>query len=244
VPKGAGVRTTDLSRDRDAFSAVGQWESNDGRAQVTVEYMRANTSATLNEFAVLALVNDDALFPVLVPGTTATYEGNQFVAGTLTQSGGQGIPTELLRFQREDTARTEDFSVHLKLNPSDRLRFNFEVQHIRSDRTEDGFISAMQTYSDLRIDNSGSTPLVEFLQPGQTTSPSSYFNDPTRTFYWFLIDNQVKNDGGLTSMRADAEYDISDDGFFKKARFGARWGDRDRVTRSSNFSNWGNLGAP
>ncbi len=41
-----------------------------------------------------------------------------------------------------------------------------------------------------------------------------------------------------------AEYDVSEEGFFKKARFGARWGDRSRVTRSANFSNWGNLGAP
>jgi TonB-dependent receptor len=243
VPKGAGVRTTDLSRDRNAISAVGQWESNDGRAQLTVEYLRAETEATLNEFAVLALVNDDALFPVLAPGTTATYEGNQFVSGTLTQAG-NGIPTELLRFQREDTAKTEDYSLHLKLDPTDRLRFNFEVQHIKSDRTEDGFISAMQTYTDVRIDNSGSTPQVEFLRPGSTTSPSSYFNDPSRTFYWFLIDNQVKNDGDLTSMRFDGEYDVSDEGFFRKARFGARWGDRGRVTRSANFSNWGNLGAP
>ncbi|MEY4999567.1 MAG: hypothetical protein RIS00_1611 [Pseudomonadota bacterium] len=248
VPKGAGVRTTDLTRDRNALSAIGQWESNDGRALLTVEYLRAETDATLNEYAVLALVNDDGLFPVLAPGTTATYDDNQFVAGTLTQlqpfTGGRGIPTELLRFQREDTAMTEDFSAHLKLSPSDRLRFNFEVQHIKSDRTEDGFISAMQTYSDVRIDNTGSTPQVEFLQPGQTTSPASYFNDPSRTFYWFLIDNQVKNEGELTSMRFDAEYDVSDEGFFKKARFGARWGDRSRVTRSANFSNWGNLGAP
>ncbi len=248
VPKGAGVRTTDLTRDRDAISAVGQWESKDGNALLTVEYMRATTKATLEEFSVLALVNDDGLFPILAPGTTATYDGRQFVAGTLTQSqpfnGGRGIPTELLRFQREDTAKTEDLSLHLKLNPSDRLRFNFEVQHIKSDRTEDGFISAMQTYTDLRIDNRGSTPQVEFLVPGQATSPASYFNDPSKTFYWFLLDNQVKNDGALTSMRADAEYDISEDGFFKKARFGARWGDRNRVTRSANFSNWGNLGAP
>ncbi len=248
VPKGAGVRTTDLTRDRNAISAVGQWESNDGRAEVTIEYLRAKTEATLNEFAVLALVNDDGLFPVLAPGTTATYDGNQFVSGTLTQlqpfTGGRGIPTELLRFQREDTAKTEDFSAHIKLSPTDKLRFNFEVQHIKSDRTEDGFISAMQTYTDLRIDNSGSTPQVEFLQPGSTTSPSSYFNDPARTFYWFLIDNQVKNEGDLTTMRADAEYDISEEGFFKNARFGARWGDRSRVTRSANFSNWGNLGAP
>ncbi len=244
VPKGAGVRTTDLTRNRDAFSAVGQWESSDGSALVTVEYLRANTKGTLDEYSILALVNDDGLFPTIAPGTTPTFIGNQFAAGTLTQNGGSGIPTELLRFQRADRARTEDISAHLKLSPSDRLRFNFEVQHISSDRTEDGFISAMQTYSDVSIDNTGATPQVQFLQPGGKTSPSSYFNDPSKTFYWFLLDNQVKNDGGLNSMRVDGEYDISEEGFFKKTRFGARWSDRNRVTRNANFSNWNNLGAP
>jgi TonB-dependent receptor len=248
VPKGAGVRTTGLTRNRDAISAVGQWESSDGSALLTVEYLRAKARGTLNEFAVLALVNDDGLFPTIAPGTTPTFNGNQFASGTLTQiqpfTGGRGIPTELLRFQREDRDKTDDFSVHLKLNPTDRLRFNFEVQHIKSDRTENGFISAMQTYTDVAIDNTGATPQVQFLQPGSTTSPSGYFNDPTKTFYWFLLDNQVKNDGKMTTMRVDGEYDVSEDGFFKKARFGARWGDRNRVTRSANFSNWGNLGAP
>ncbi|MCL6250788.1 TonB-dependent receptor [Altererythrobacter sp. KTW20L] len=248
VPKGAGVRTTDLSRDRQAYSAVGQFESSDRRFLLTVEYLRAETDATLNEFAALALVNDDALFPTIAPGTTPVFIGNQFGSGTLTQvqpfNGGRGIPTELLRFQREDTAMTEDVSIDIDLELNDRLRVNFEGQYINSNRTEDGFISAMQTYSDLRIDNTGSTPLVEFLEPGGTTSPSSYFNDPSRSLYWFLIDNQVANEGDLYTLRGDAEYTISDDGFFKEARFGARWSDRNRVTRSANFSNWGNLGAP
>lgn len=244
VPKGAGVRTTDLTRDRNAWSAVGQFETNDRRLLLTVEYLRGETQATLNEFAVLALVNDDGLFPTIAPGTTPTFIGNQFASGTLTQAGGLGIPTELLRFQREDAAMTEDVSIDIDLELTDRFRMNFEGQYINSDRTEDGFISAMQTYTNVFIDNTGATPIVQFLQPGSSTSPASYFNDPAKTFYWFLLDNQVHNEGDLYTMRADAEYDISDDGFFRNARFGARWSDRNRVTRSANFSNWGNLGAP
>lgn len=246
VPKGAGVRTTDLERDRNAYSGVLQWESNDGRAMVTVEYLRAETQASINEYSALALVNDDALFPVPV-GTWTFDDNNIFQTGTLTQGlggGTRGIPTELLRFQRKDKAKTEDFSIDIDLVPSDNLRINLEVQHIKSDRTENGFIAAMQTYSDLYIDNTGNTPIVQFLQPGTATSSDAYFTDPTRSLYWFLIDNQVSNKGDLTSMRADIDYDISDDGFFKKARFGARWGERNRLTRSANFSNWGNLGAP
>ncbi len=248
VPKGAGVRTTDLTRDRDAISGILQWESTDGRAEVTLEYLRASTSATLNEYSVLALVNDDGLFPTIAPGTTPVISGGRFVSGVLTQvqpfNGGRGIPTEMLRFQREDEASTEDFSFQARFSPTDRLRFNVEVQHIRSDRSENGFIAATQTYTDLQIDNSGNTPQVQFLQPGTSSSPASYFADPSRTFYWFLIDNQVRNEGEMTSMRADAEYELSDDGFLRGVRFGARWSDRNRVTRSANFSNWGNLGAP
>ena len=162
--------------------------------------------------------------PWLHRAPRATFNGNQFVTGTLTQlqpfTGGRGIPTELLRFQREDAAKTEDFSVHIKLDPTDRLRFNFEVQHIKSDRTEDGFISAMQTYTDVFIDNQ--------RQHAACSVPANRARAIRRpaismirheTFYWFLLDNQVKNEGELTSMRFDAEYDVSDEGFFKKARF-------------------------
>ncbi len=82
------------------------------------------------------------------------------------------------------------------------------------------------------------------LHPSTGTSDAAYFNDPARTLFWFLLDNQVRNEGELYSLKGDVEYDISDDGFFQTARFGARWSDRNRVTRSANFSNWGNLGAP
>lgn len=248
VPKGAGVRTTDLERDRKAYSGVLQWESSDERALVTLEYLRAETDARLNEFAVLAQVNDDALFPSVAPGTTPTFNGNRFETITLTQfspfNPAGGIPTELLRFQREDDAKTEDFSIDIELFPTDRLSFNWEVQHIRSDRSENGLISAMQTFADVAIDNSGETPIVQFLRPGTSTSPSDYFTDPDLTYYWFLLDNQVRNEGDLTSMRFDSEYEVSDEGFFRSARFGARWAERNRVTRSANFSNWGNLSAP
>ena len=246
VPKGAGVRTTGLERDRRAYSGVLQWESTDRRALVTLEYLRAEADGRLDEYAALALVNDDLLFPTVAPGTTPTFVGNRFETITLTQNSGvaQGLPLELLRFQREDEAMTEDFSVDVDLQPTDRLSVNMEVQRIRSRRSENGLIAVNQTYADVAIDNSGRTPLVQFLQPGTGSSPASYFTDPDLNFYWFMIDNQVRNSGELTSMRVDAEYDVSDTGFFRKARFGARWADRNRVTRSANFSNWGNLSAP
>jgi TonB-dependent receptor len=250
VPKGAGVRTTDLERDRRAYSGVFQFESNDRRLLLTAEYLRSETEFFTDEFAILALVNDDNLFPVQAPGSTWQFDGNGvFTAGRLTQSnaGGYaspfgGIPMESLRFQRRAKADTEDYSIDIDFEATDRLRFNFEGQHISSNLRRDSIIGVMNTWADIDLDLRGNTPQVQFLAPAG--APANYFSSGFYTYYWFLLDSVERNDGELDSLRFDAEYDLSDDGFFKAARFGARWSDRDRTTRDTAFSTWGNLSAP
>ncbi|MHA6334020.1 TonB-dependent receptor [Qipengyuania sp. CAU 1752] len=251
APKGAGVRTTRLERDREAISGVFQFESLDGRFLLTAEYLKANTTFKTDEYAILALVNDDALFPVPRAGETWQFDSNGvFQSGILTQNVGNayatpfglgGIPTESLRFQREADADTEDFSIDLDFEATDRLRFNFEAQHISSNLTRDSIIGVMSTWSDISIDNTGKTPQVQFLAP--PGAPADYFSSGFYNSYWFLLDSRERNDGDLDSVRLDAEYDISDEGFFKKARFGVRWADRERTTRDTAFSTWGNLSA-
>ncbi len=250
APKGAGVRTTDLKRDREAWSAVFQYESPNQDFLMTFEWLRAETRFFTEEFSLLALVNNDAGFPVQAPGNTWTFDSDGlFQTGILTQSTGDsgfspfgGLPLEMLRFQRATEATTEDFSFDVDWEVTDRLRLNLEAQHIKSDLRQDSVIGAMASFADVRIDNTGNVPQVEFLAPAG--APANFYSDPNNTYFWFLLDSQARNDGELDSFRADLEYDISDDGFFKKARFGARWADRNRVTRDSNFGNWGNLGAP
>ncbi|TNE60792.1 MAG: TonB-dependent receptor [Sphingomonadales bacterium] len=249
-PKGAGVRTTQLERDREAWSAVLQYESPTGDFGFTFEWLRSDTKFFTDEFALLALVNNDAAFPVQAAGSNWTFDDNGvFQTGTLTQTLGDsgfspwgGLPLELLHFQRETEATTEDFSFDVDWNVTDRLRVNFEAQHIESDLRQDGIIGVMASFADVRIDNSGSTPQVEFIAPAG--APADLYSNPAYTYYWFLLDSKARNDGELDSYRFDAEYDISDEGFFKSARFGARWSDRNRVTRDTNFQNWGTLGAP
>lgn len=251
APKGAGVRTTRLERDREAISGVFQFESADGRFLLTAEYLRANTQFQTDEFAILALVNDDGLFPVPRAGETWQFDSNGvFQSGILTQNVGNayatpfglgGIPTESLRFQRATDADTEDFSLDIDFEVTDRFRLNFEAQHISSDLSRDSIIGVMSTWSDIAIDATGSTPQVQFLAP--PGAPADYFSSGFYSYYWFLLDSVEQNDGELDSLRLDGEYDISDEGFFKKARFGVRWADRERTTRNTNFSTWGNLSA-
>lgn len=252
VPKGAGVRTTELERDREAFSGVLQYESPGGDFLVTFEWLRAETSFDTDEAAAIALVNDDLLFPVPAAGSTFEFDENGiFQRGILSQRIGDafatpfgrgGIPLELLRFQRFTDSTTEDFSLDIDWSITDRFRVNFEAQRIDSDLEQDSIIGTMSTWANVAIDARRSTPQVEFLAP--PGSPSDFFTSGENTFFWFLLDSKARNEGQLDSLRLDAEYDISDEGFFKTAKFGARWSDRDRVTRDTNFSTWGNLSAP
>ncbi|MFN6933744.1 MAG: TonB-dependent receptor [Tsuneonella sp.] len=249
VPKGAGVRTTDLERDRDAFSVVGQFESADGRLLASVEWLRAETSFFTDEYFIQALVNNDAGFPIERANTDWTFDENGvFQTGTLTQFGGDsglspwgGLPTELVHFQRQTKATTEDFSFDAKFDATDRLSLNFELQHIGSKLRQDSIIGAMNTFSDLVIDNTTSTPQVQFITP--IGAPTGIYNNPDYTYHWFLLDSIARNNGELDSVRFDVDYEVGD-GLIRSVRVGTRWAERKRTTRDTNFSNWGTLGAP
>lgn len=245
VPKGAGVRTTGFERNRDALSVVGQWESPDGRFLATLEYLRAEADLGLDEYAVLALVNDDNLFPTQAPGSTWAIQDGVFQSGVMSQFGGAGIPTELLRFSQDNASTTEDLSLDMEWAATERLTFNVEIQSIRADRQSTSLISAMQTASDISLDLTGDTPAVSFRPPANSGGGADYFVDPDETYYWFLIDSLIENEGELDSFRGDVEYEFGDDDtFLRSMRFGARWADRQRVTRDTNFGNWGALSAP
>jgi TonB-dependent receptor len=251
VPKGAGVRTTDLERDREAISGVLQYESPDRSFLVTAEWLSAETRFFTKENAAIALVNDDALFPVPAAGSNWEFDENgQFLRGILSQRIGDayanpfgrgGIPLELLRFERETRAKTQDISIDVDWSITDRLRVNFEAQHIESDLRQDSVIGTMSTWANIDLDVSGEVPQVQFLAP--PGAPADYFTSGRNTYYWFLLDSIARNEGQLDSLRFDGEYDISEEGFFKQVKFGARWSDRDQTTRDTNFSTWGNLSA-
>ncbi|MFM5894554.1 MAG: TonB-dependent receptor [Novosphingobium sp.] len=253
VPQFADVRSTTLDRDREAFSAVGQFETLDGDLRMTLEYLRSQTRFSTEELAILGRIDDGVSSPDARPGTTFKFDANgHFVSGILTQNVGNayanpfgrgGISTDTLRFLRDTNSLTQDISFDAKMKFSERLHGNFEMQYVDSHLKRDSVFGAMSTWSDIAIDLSGKTPSIQFLAP--VGSPADYFSSGFYNYYWFGLDSREKNDGSLMSLAGDLEYDMSDDnGFFKKATFGARWSARDRTNRNTNFSTWGNLSAP
>ncbi len=253
VPQFANVRSTTLDRDREAFSAVGQFETLDGNLLMTVEYLRSETSFATEEFALLGRIDDGVSTNQPRPGTTYKFDENgNFVSGILTQNVGNayanpfgrgGIPMDSLRFVRDTTSVTEDLSFDAKMIFTERFRGKIEVQSLNSNLRRDSVFGAMSTWADISIDRSrGGTPDIQFLAP--VGAPADYFTSGRNNYYWFGLDSREQNDGELFSFAGNLEYDLSDDGFFRRVEVGGRWAGRDRVNRNTNFSTWGNLSAP
>lgn len=252
VPQFANVRSTTLDRDREAFSAVGQFETLDGNLVMTLEYLRSETTFTTEEFALLGRIDDGVSTNQPRPGTNFQFDANgNFVSGILTQGVGDaaanpfgrgGIPMDSLRFLRGVTSVTQDISFDAKMNFTDRFRGKIEMQSLSSNLRRDAVFGALSTWADIAIDLSGSTPDIEFLAP--VGAPADYFTSGFNNYYWFGLDSQEKNEGEMFTLAGDLEYDLSDDGFFRKVAAGGRWAARDRVNRNTNFSTWGNLSAP
>ena len=252
VPQFANVRSTTLDRGREAFSAVGQFETLDGDLVMTLEYLRSETTFNTEEFALLGRIDDGVSTNQPRPGTTYKFDENgNFVSGILTQNVGNayanpfgrgGIPMDSLRFVRDTGSVTQDISFDAKMNFTDRFRGKVEMQSLSSNLRRDSVFGATSTWADISIDRSTGTPDIQFLAP--VGAPADYFTSGRNNYYWFGLDSREQNEGEMFSLAGNLEYDLSDDGFFRKVEVGGRWAARDRVNRNTNFSTWGNLSAP
>ena len=252
APNFAGVRSTTLDRDREAFSAVGQFETLNGDLVMTLEFLRSETTFATEEFALLGRIDDGVGASRPRPGTTFEFDGQgRFVSGILTQNPGDayanpfgrgGIPMDSLRFLREANSVTQDISFDAKMNFTERFRGKVEMQSLRSNLSRDSVFGAMSTWADIAIDLRGNTPDIQFLAP--VGAPADYFTSGLNNYYWFGLDSREKNEGELFTLAGSLEYDLSEEGFFRRVEVGGRWAARDRVNRNTNFSTWGNLSAP
>lgn len=155
MPQFANVRSTTLDRDREAISAIGQFETLDGDLVMTLEYLRSETSFATEEFALLGRIDDGVSTNQPRPGTNFEFDENgNFVSGILTQNVGNayanpfgrgGIPTDSLRFLREVNSVTQDISFDAKMNFTDRFRGKVEMQSLNSNLRRDAVFGALST---------------------------------------------------------------------------------------------------
>lgn len=132
---------------------------------------------------------------------------------------------------------TQDQSLNLKWEPTERLHLNFDGQYVNSHYENIDDIVDTATYSQVNIDLRNGVPQITSIAPGFDTA--SYFANPNDIYIRDAFNNRAINDGHEWSGKVDAQYDLSNTAFLRKLRVGARYASRDQTVRTNDYNNWG-----
>ncbi|WP_374294519.1 TonB-dependent receptor [Sphingomonas sp.] len=250
VPLGAGMRSQEFDRKRVGYSAAAQYENAPGNLLVTAQFLRAESSQTwLDRTVEPNVYYGDAtqIFPqgynpfAPIAGQNfaqPTYnDDGRFTSGTLIRQGGGQYTTLGNRYFQTD-GYTQDQSLNIKFDPTDRLHLNFDGQYVYSKARDSDDVVELATFSGVRIDGRGDVPQITVVPPNnQAIGP--YFASQTNTFIRDAMNNRTHSDGDEWAFRADAQYDVSEDSFLRKVRVGGRYSTRDQTVKANDYNNWG-----
>ncbi len=152
-----------------------------------------------------------------------------------------GLNTNITDRYNYGKSTNQDFSLNLKWSPTERLHLNLDGQYVKANVFSRDDIVDTNSFSVVDLDLTGQLPSIQFLTPGFDNS--SYFTQPTGTFYNDAYNNLAINDGHEWAFRGDVEYDVSDDSFLRSLRAGSRYAKRSQTVRTNDYSNWGSLSA-
>jgi len=180
-PRGAAFTSQTTNRERTGLALAGQWKSNDGTMQATVQFLRSDAKQTWVEHRVEIATDNVTSNGDSWPEYGTNVDINNagiFTGGTLTSNSTgwradtfNGAYTPAYGLQSNDILRnhwqddtTSDLSYNFKWTPNDHWGFKFDGQHIDSlTRMIDNGIWA-STYQDASIVTHGDNlPTVKFL---------------------------------------------------------------------------------
>ncbi|HEY0026759.1 MAG TPA: TonB-dependent receptor [Allosphingosinicella sp.] len=195
----------------------------------------------------------DGLFEqgyITLPGT-GWRNASSGSAGTFVPTG--GIQQSLGRTQVRDRNLVDDIGVNFQYSPTDRLQIQLDGDYTRSRHDQFSMSVFGSTFADQELDLTGDLPVViphkpltlaaAWAEPNglQTIgSDDAYFRDQRVQFWRAAMDHAEESTGEEFAFKADIAYDLSEDAFLRKVKFGARYADRDQTIRYSVY-NWGAL---
>lgn len=164
-----------------------------------------------------------------------------------------GSQQSLARRQVNDEVTNEDYSINLRTELTDRLTVELDAQYATSRKENLDFSVFGSSFADQELDISGDLPVItphkpQFLgytwsTPGAdlaNATEEQYFNDPRFQFWRAAMDHIEDSTGTQYAFQADFGYEFDDDAFLRKAKWGARYQDRDQTVRYTTY-NWGAL---
>jgi len=164
-----------------------------------------------------------------------------------------GQQQSLARRQVDDRITNQDWSLNMRTELTDRLTVELDGQYATSHKQNLDFSIFGSSFADQELDISGDLPIIiphkpQFLgytwsTPGAAlanATEAQYFTDPRFQFWRAAMDHIEDSTGKQYAFQADLAYEFDDDAFLRKAKWGARYQDRDQTVRYTTY-NWGML---
>jgi TonB-dependent receptor len=197
--------------------------------------------------------DDDGIFEsgyITVP--LGGWRGNE--TGNPDRAPQGGMQHSLSRRQVDDDNKVTDMGVNFKYNIDDHWSFNADAQYVKAKHDVLDVSVFGSLFADQEVDLTGENPIIIPHKPlvlSQTwaqptpglagASDEEYFGNPHYTFWRAAMDHIEKSRGKEWAFRGDVTYNFLDDvPFLKRAKFGARYADRDQDVRYTTY-NWGSL---
>ncbi|MES1156770.1 MAG: TonB-dependent receptor [Alphaproteobacteria bacterium] len=138
---------------------------------------------------------------------------------------------------------TEDGSFNLKWDATDRLRFNFDYQHVHSTVSNYDMTIDLNSFAVPTLDLTGKHPSLTLTTPDPTVVNTNLdaggLSTPSNYYYHDIMDHLENSEGDEDAARIDMQYSINSD-WLDAIRVGYRWADRQQTVRWSTY-NWQNV---
>jgi TonB-dependent receptor len=134
---------------------------------------------------------------------------------------------------------TDDASINLKWNPTDRLRMNFDIQRVHSTIYNYDMSVELQSFAAIDLDMTGDIPTVNFIPGPNINYSPGFLTNPNNYAYRSLMDHTEDSEGTQMSYRADLQYDFDTD-WLDSLKVGVRHAKREQDVRWSAY-NWQNV---
>jgi iron complex outermembrane receptor protein len=169
-------------------------------------------------------------------------------------TGAHGLGVGTLGVGKHENATTEDISLNLKFNATEKLFLEFDAQLTKADSDYVELWGGGTFFSDVFVNPDLESPQVEFrINPntginqsntrdggaGRLPVPTSTA-DPSNAYWLYSSDGFREGTGELKAFRADSRYEFGEDSWFKAVRFGVRHSEREQLNKEIG-QNWGGI---
>jgi len=260
VPAAIHLSTADNDRARTGFTGSLQWANRDDTVVATLEHIHSDASLEWNERQMGQAAQGFKSFMGFsqnwrndaANGRPLAFENGFLATGTAL-----GVSPETPFFYRSRWNYNEntvaDSSLNLKVKATERLKLEFDYQHIDSEKVVHNYSMSGQTrgmsvgvVSPYFLDLRGERPTVEFLSNNIQTpgwSPRPEWNGPVpNLFLGTGMQQEEHNTAKADSFKFDATYEL--DGFLSNVGFGAYYTDKDLTVRDTAYEGWTAIGTP